>query len=66
MDTVVNVRPGAYVYTELQRDRKHGKSEAQAGNIDHSRANIRITKIPKAIKCVGKIVVKQLLFDTRF
>ena len=56
-----------------QRDRKHGKSEAWAGNIDHSRANIRITRFQKLLNdksnekfCVGKIAVEQSLFDTRF
>ena len=56
-----------------QTDRKHGKSEAWAGNIDHSRASIWITRFQKLLNdksnkkfCVGKIVVEQSLFDTRF
>ena len=53
-------------YTQLQRDRKHGKSEAWAGNIDHSRANIRTTRFQKLLNLLAKFVVKHLLFDTRF
>ena len=49
LDTIANVRPGAYEYTQMQRDRKDGKSEAWTGNIDHSRANIRITGFQKLI-----------------